>query len=237
MSKANRLDCLATNREGRTGAAQPSLRETRSVGSKPRTEVWRAVVQGTGGTARFLGGEGKGQIPDGPRDVKPCVGLLWARRTAGERCPKLAPPVGRLRRSPAGYRFDQDHLGRAVLGKIPVRSISVRGAPQTDGGLDDKRPLIKATGRRFIVRALCLWGGGGQPAQELEKGEGGTAYRSCTGPKPGHGGPGLASSKIVTPEWSRFPVPGVGVQALGMPAGSLTQVREHALSGTGEAGK
>jgi hypothetical protein len=98
-----------------------------------------------GGHFTVLIEDGKGHFPTAPRDPKPVVDFILARR-----------PSERSGTRPRDYRFDRT-MSRAVLENHLSRAISMEGLLNGRGDLDDNIRMLKATGARFIGRSLCLW--------------------------------------------------------------------------------
>ena len=66
------------------------------------------------------------------------------------------------------YHFDGS-ISREVLENYLSRSITMEGMLNGRGDLDDNVRMLKATGAKFIGRALCLWGGEAELLRNLER--------------------------------------------------------------------
>ena len=113
-----------------------------------------------GGEIKVVIDEGKGHHPTAPRDPKPVVGFILARVQKAASTQATAKP--------RDYRFDRV-ISREVLEDYLSRSISMEGLLNGRGDLDDNVRMLKATGAKFIGRALCLWAGEGELLANLER--------------------------------------------------------------------
>jgi hypothetical protein len=112
------------------------------------------------------------------------------------------------------YHFDGT-ISRPVLENYLARSISMEGLLNGRGDLDDNIRMLKATGAKFIGRALCLWGGEAALPRNLER-----AKQQV--PKVHEADPEMVLQacifEIVTTQVDQVPVPAWAFAALGQPA-------------------
>ena len=70
--------------------------------------------------------------------------------------PPISSEPGIINARPGGYHFD-GRISRPVLENYLARSICMEGMLQGRGNLQDDIRMLKATGAKYIGRALCLW--------------------------------------------------------------------------------
>src|SRR5262245_53817579 len=69
---------------------------------------------------------------------------------------------------PRDYTFDKP-ISRPVLENSLARSTSMEGLLNGRGDLADNVRMLKATGAKFVGRALCLWAGEANLLKNLER--------------------------------------------------------------------